>query len=357
MTAPASDASTGSLAPLLAGLRSSSPPVLISGLLLAVVFLALIELAFASGALWRIKLGWLLSGPLDDWTYALWNIKQFDPAQPISRHVFLVGGSSAREALTSNESVSAALSENAAQPHVFINLGTRNQTLAESVVLVDNLPPSDSGLIVFGLHPIFFRDDLGDALGAWRGVHYPMDSAALDDVLEGVLGELPRGPSLDIYRYRAWIANYLSARLRGRNLLRSLDYVNHIYIGHRPPALAPRLAQVGGKMTGYPQNFGLNAKLLEAAITASRKKGYRVLLVSLPRNPVGDRTVLEPYLAHYYQALRGLAQRERVEFIDMHGRLQLERTAFFDHVHLLSDSRDHFQRYFVDLLLHHLGPS
>lgn len=357
MSSPESEASTGALAPLLAGLRSSSPPVLLSGLLLAVVFLVLIELAFASGTLWRIKLGWLLSGPLDDWTYALWNVKQFDPTRPVSRHVFLVGGSSAREALTSNESVSAALSENAAQPHVFLNLGTRNQTLAESVVLIDNLPPSDSGLIVFGLHPIFFRDDLGDALDAWRGVHYPMDSPALNDVLEGVLGELPHVVSFDVFRYRAWIANYLSARLRSRSLLRSLDYVNHIYIGHRPPALAPRLAQVGGKMVGYKQNFGLNAKLLDAAITVSREKGYRVLLVSLPRNPVGDRTVLEPYLAHYFQALQGLAQREGVEFIDMHGRLQLERTAFFDHVHLLSDSRDYFQRHFVDLLLHHLDPS
>lgn len=331
--------------------------MLLSGLLLAVVFLTLIELAFASGALWRIKLGWLLSGPLDDWTYALWNIKQFDPTRPISRHVFLVGGSSAREALTSNESVSAALSESAAQPHVFVNLGTRNQTLAESVVLIDNLPPADSGLIVFGLHPIFFRDDVGDALDAWRGVHYPMDSPTLSAALEATLGELPDRLSLNVYRYRAWVANYLSNRLRGGNFLRSLDYVNHIYTGHRPPALAPRLAQVGGKMTGYPQNFELNATLLEAAITLSREKGYRVLLVSLPRNPVGDRTVLEPYLAHYYHALQGLAQRERVDFIDMHGRLQLDRTAFFDHVHLLSDSRDHFQRHFVDLLLHHLDPS
>ena len=341
----------------LAGLRTAEPRVFLASLLAGALMLASIEVALSKGWLWRLDAGWLISTPYDDWTHAMWSVNQLgedDDATPI----YLVGGSGSREAVVSNESVEDALSSKRPGRYRFLNLGTRNQTFFETVILIENLPDTKSGLIVFGLTPHFFTDGIDDAHAAVFGTRFPLRSNTLAEALK-VMGILEDDPMpLNLLRYRAMIANYVNKRIAGGNLFRHLDYRNHLYEG-RPPmqgrALAEKFHQIASSMSDYARFAPLNFYILEVAIRLAQAKGYKVLLAELPRNPVGEEVLYGNVLDSYREGLRALAESTGAEHVDLHSQYRFPRSYFYDHLHQIDAARVVFQERLVDLLSSRLG--
>lgn len=341
----------------LAGLRSTNPRAFLASLLVAAAMLAFLELVLAKGWLWRLDAGWLISTPYDDWTHATWAVSQLDEASDATP-IYLVGGSGSREAVISNESVEQALSSRRPGNYRFLNLGTRNQTFFESVLLIDNVPDTSSGLIVFGLTPHFFTDGVDDAHEAVYGTRFPLRSGTLVEALQ-VMGILEREPlPVNLLRYRAIVANYINARVAGGNLFRRLPYRNHLYEG-RPPLrgaeLVEKFQQIAASMSDYSKFAPLNFYILEVAVRLAQAKGYKVLLAELPRNPIGETPLYGNILDPYRKNLQALADATGVKYVDLHAQYAFPRSYFYDHLHQIDEARTIFQQRFVDLLVEQLG--
>ena len=340
----------------LAGLRSTNPRVFLASLLVAALMLACMELALSRGWLWRLDAGWLISTPYDDWTHAMWAVNQLEGASDATP-IYLVGGSGSREAVISSDSVEQALSSKRPGDYRFLNLGTRNQTFFESVLLIDNLPDTSTGLIVFGLTPHFFTDGVDDAHEAVYGTRFPLYSDILVEALRDK-GILEREPlPVNLLRYRAMIANYINKRIAGGTLFQRLPYRNHLYEG-RPPMqgaeLVDKFYQIASSMSDFSKFAPLNFYILEVAVRLAQAKGYKVLLAELPRNPIGETPLYGNVLDSYKRNLRALAERTGVELVDLHKEYAFPRSYFYDHLHQIDKARAIFQGRFVDLLIEQL---
>lgn len=341
----------------LAGLRSTNPRVFLASLLVAAAVLACLELALAKGSLWRLDSEWLISTPYDDWTHAAWAVNQLDEASDATP-IYLIGGSGSREAVVSNESVERALASKRPGNYRFLNLGTRNQTFFESVLLIDNLPDTSSGLIVFGITPHFFTDGIDDAHLAVFGTRFPLHSDTLVEALK-VMGVLEREPlALNLLRYRAMIANYINQRIAGGNLFERLPYRNHLYEGHPPlrgAQLFNKFRQIAASMSDFSKFAPLNSYILEVAVRLAQAKGYKVLLVELPRNPIGETPLYGNLLDPYRKSLQVLAEATGAEHLDLHADYAFPPSYFYDHLHQIDEARRIFQERFVNLLVEQLG--
>ena len=343
----------------LSGLTTANPRVFLTSLLVATLLLACIELGLSRGWLWRLDAGWLISTPYDDWTHAMWAVNQLNEnsnAIPI----FLVGGSGSREAVISNESVERALTEKSSQHFRFLNLGTRNQTFFETVVLIENLPDTKKGLIVFGLTPHFFTDGVEAAYTAVRGTRFPLYSHTLVQALESMgllhLDVLP----INVLRYRAMFSNYLNKRIAGRNFFKRLTYRYHLYEGRSPlrsAALEKNFRFIESEMEAYPTHAVLNFQMLELAIRLAKAKGYEVFLFDLPRNPVGEERLYGDILESYRKNLKTLTAATQSTHFDLHSQFRFPQSYFYDHLHQTDEARVIFQEKFLELVLSQLERS
>lgn len=336
----------------LAGVTTTNPRVFLTSVFVGVLLLGLIELALSRGLLWRLDPGWLLSNPYDDWTHAMWAVNQLEEDGAVTA-VYLVGGSGSREAVISNESVEEALAARLEGEHRFLNLGTRNQTFFETIVLIENLPETKSGLIVFGLTPHFFTDGVADAHEAVYGTRFPLYSHTLTEALIA-MGLLNRTPlPMNILRYRAMFSNYLNQRIAGRSLFELLPYRNHLYAGLPPmrnAELVEKFKKIAASMADYAKNAALNFEMLEIAIVLAQEKGYKVLLVDLPRNPAGEEFLYGRILDSYRKNLKVLTEITGTEHIDLHMQYSFPRSYFYDHLHQIDEARTIFQKRFLDLI-------
>ena len=342
----------------LDGLFSTTPATLAAGVCLGIVLLIGFELAVSSGRVWQISKGYLLSDPYDDWTNVLWQVNRFDADDTENDVVFFFGGSSSREAVTSDDDVSNALST-LGKDLRFHNFGTRNQSIAESVILLDNLPRTENGLVIFGLQPTLFRYPHAEIVESYRGLRFPLPSPTLKQFLDERPEPWKPGSTLNLVRYRALVSNYIRLRLQNSShygyatsagLLSEVQYINHLYTGAgpmRPDKLERLLRKVSKRMETYGLAANLNFELLQLGIRLARDKGYRVMLVEMPRNPVSDDTAFAPYTAHFLESVGTLSVFEGVPFVELGASLGLQQSDFVDHVHLVDRARPHFQKALV----------
>lgn len=337
----------------LAGLTTAKPRAFLMSLLVAVLLLACIEVTLSRGWHWRLDSGWLISTPYDDWTHAMWAVNQLDEGSD-AIPIYLVGGSGSREAVISNESVEQALAAKSSKSYRFLNLGTRNQSFFETIILIENLPDTSRGLIVFGLTPHFFTDGVDAAFTAVHGTRFPLYSYTLVQALETInLLRYDVFP-INVLRYRAAVANYLNKRIAGGNLFKRLTYRFHLYEG-RPPlgptALEKNFRFIESEMVAYPTYAALNFQMLELAIRLAQEKGYEVLLVDLPRNPIGEARLYGNILESYRKNLKSLTAATQTTHLDLHSEYQFPQSYFYDHLHQVESARSIFQRKFIDLVL------
>ena len=89
----------------------------------------------------------------------------------------------------------------------------------------------------------------------------------------------------------------------------------------------------------------------------AKKKGYRVLVVDLPRNPIAEQILYEPYLESYRAQMQILSESTGAVHVDLHGEYDFPPTHFYDHIHLLDHARPEFQERLVDLMFRYLETS
>lgn len=330
-----------------AGLRQRSPLVLVVAVGLAALTLLGLQQAFATGAWSEVPLKyWLRSDETDTGKARVaWLLARLEREPAAERTLYLLGGSTLREATVSDGGSLAAKVEDLGGPHLRgWNLATTLQTFAQSLAIVDNLPSSGSTTVVIGVSPGRFIGERADAELQMEGRGLPLWSETLggcldaepsararrESILPGILSMLVEKGRSDVVRL-------------AQGEVPSWDYVQHDFDDE--PAMG-ELEKLGVfeewwrlRRPQFERNVDFNLTLFEALVERCRQRGFGAVIVELPRNEelIGSRW--EAIDARYQPRARSIAADHGAPYLDFNGGLGLHTVDFSDHAHLRHSGR------------------
>ncbi len=330
-----------------AGFRQRSPLVLIVAAGLTALTLLGLQQAFATGAWSEVPLKyWLRSDETDTGKARVaWLLARLDREPAAERTLFLLGGSTLREATVRDGASLADRVEALGGPHLQgWNLATSLQTFAQSLAIVDNLPSSRSVTVVIGVSPGRFIGDRAGAAQQMEGRGLPLWSATLGDCL----GEEPSAGS----RRPTILPGILSMLVeKGRSDVIRLaqgEVPSWVYVQHDfddDPLLGEAEKRAvfeewwRVRRPQFERNVDFNLTLLEALVERCRQRGFAAVMVELPRNGelIGSRWASID--ARYQPRARMIAAQHGVPYLDFNSALGLHTDDFADHAHLRHTGR------------------
>ncbi len=232
-----------------------------------------------------------------DWQHALrvaQSLREDPPAEPA---VLLLGGSAAREATVSDKAWAAGVQTLGGCAVTAYNLGSRNQTFEQDVALLDALP---------GIPVLVF---IGVNLGRFTSPPTTTTSTT---------------PAATKGTYTQH--HYSSARIQ--SLEKKKDAVRY-WMRQRYPVFSER--------------YAANLARLGRLVSACRARGYRPVLLDLPRNMEVIGEAFDTPIAQYQEGCRALADEHAIPFIDFVTDVQLGNQDFYDLAHLVDPGRAKFQ--------------
>ncbi len=232
-----------------------------------------------------------------DWQHAL-RVAQSLRGNPPSRPVaLLLGGSAAREATVSDAAWAAGVRALDDSPVATYNLGSRNQTFEQDVALVDALPRIP--MLVF----------IGVNLG--RFTSPPTTTTSTTPVA-----------TKGTYTQH----HYSSARIQ--SLEKKEDGVRY-WMRRRYPVFSER--------------YAANLARLGRLVGACRARGYRPVLLDLPRNMEVIADAFDAPIAQYQEGCRALAAEHSIPFLEFTADVEFGNQDFYDLAHLVEPGRAKFQ--------------
>ena len=93
----------------------------------------------------------------------------------------------------------------------------------------------------------------------------------------------------------------------------------------------------------FKSNFGTSAGVLEALIEDCKARGYKPVLLELPRNTQIIGGSLNAPTARYRERCRALATRYDVPWVSFAASAKLPNSSFYDLWHLVGPGRDVWQ--------------
>jgi hypothetical protein len=320
--------------------------LVVAAVLTALTLLGLHQ-AFATGAWSEVPLKyWLRSDATDTGKARVaWLVARLGREPVSERTLYLLGGSTLREATVRDGASLAAKVEDLGGPHLRgWNLATSLQTFAQSLAIVDNLPPSGSTTVVIGVSPGRFIAGRDDAEQQMEGRGLPLWS----ETLGGCLDEEPSAGS----RRATILPGILSMLVeKGRSdVVRlaqgevpSWEYVQHDFDDEPLMDEAEKLGVFQAwwrmRLPQFERNVDFNLTLLEALVVRSRQRGFAAVVVELPRNEelIGSRW--EAVDARYQPRARRIAAEHGVPYLDFNAGLGLHTVDYSDHAHLRHSGR------------------
>ena len=342
-----------------AGLRNRSPLVLVAAALaLALVFVGL-ESYFSTGAWTGVPMKYWMRKGSDDYTFVSWTVganKQHPPKTPA---VYLLGGSTAREAITSGDSLAAEIEKLGGPKTAAWDLGSMNQSFAQSLAIADNVPNSPAWILI-GLNVGRFTPDRDASMKQVVGRELLLKSAFLQEYVARQYGRYKYSRTIlpGIFSYAAsYVREHRTELLKGSVPTR--EYGQHRYnlkYIHRP-AQKEKMVAIWNRRR-YPtfkRNLAFNLAMLEQLLIRCRERGLHPVLVELPNNRdlIGGR--LDHATAEYQVPAQALAAKYDVPYADFNRELKLKNADFHDLSHLVEPGRVLWQHRLAQELVRLMG--
>jgi hypothetical protein len=320
-------------------------------LVLAVACAVLAQLGvqslWSSGAWTRVPLRYWTSNSRDSYSFVTWNtlaLKRIPPKVPT---VALVGGSGARECIWSGEDLAADVRRNGGPRVSARNLSSPKQSWGGSLAVIENLPRGST--VLLGVNLSRFYATAEDNLVQVTGRPLPLKSAALREFAVTRYGAYRYQPTIlpGIFRALATRASRLDKSLLGRGGL-VITYNPHPMDG-RPVTTDAQLARLsewvngGSPRRALEKNMAATADLLDETLRVAQQRGLRVVFLELPHNPALSGPGFRERQASYQSAIRGVAARHGVDYLDFSDDLALTKADFIDFSHLRPSGRTKWQ--------------
>jgi hypothetical protein len=329
-------------------LRNRNPLVLVVAIALLVPALLGLERFFVSGAWSGVPLKYWMRKASDDYTYVSWTVGEARRRPPGLPAVYLLGGSTAREAITSGASLSRRIRAEGGPATVAWDLGSMNQNFAQSLAVTDNVPAEDAWVLV-GVNLGRFTPDRGSSFKQSEGREFLLKSRFLQQYVAERYGR---------YRYTttilpgvfAFLTSYVQQHdeelLSGE--IPSREYGQHRYNQKATHTVKQKERMVEKWNTRrYPvfrRNLRFNLAMLDQLLIRARQRGVHVVLVELPSNRalIGDR--FDYAIRQYRAPVAHLAAEHGVPYLDFNAGLGLRNEDFHDLSHLNESGRVVWER-------------
>jgi hypothetical protein len=342
------------------GVRQRSPLVLLAAAALCVPALLGVQQFFFGGGLTVIGQDRLVRHEHDDQlhvAYTVNRLKQDPPAVPV---VYLFGGSGAMESVTGDRAFAAQIRRRSGQDVRVVGLANHAQSLAQNLVIVDNLPRGDA-TVAIGLAPMRFNTSPTEDMGLLASRTLLLRSSRLRELAP------------ELYDRRAswtgglpgvwdFVSGYLRERIASGKLPgRRLHYLRHYY-GQGTTAVSAERKRQGlpsvyeYNTTHYAANHAYNLTVLRELVALARSKGFRVVFFEQPLNTsiAGDWAgVLPRYRAEVGQ----IAAEYGVPYLRVQESLRLVDQDFVDLYHLMPQARVRWQARMAREVASILSPS
>ncbi len=342
-----------------AGLRNRNPLVLVAAALVLVLVLVGLESYFSTGAWSGVPMKYWMRKASDDYTFVSWTVganKQHPPTTPA---VYLLGGSTAREAITSGASLAAEIEKLGGPKVAAWDLGSPNQNFAQSLAIADNVPNSPAWILI-GLNVGRFTPDRGASMPQVVGRELLLKSAFLQQYVARQYGKYKYSRTIlpGIFSYVvSYVEEHGTLPPRGSVLTR--EYGQHRYnLKHiHSRAQKEKMVAIWNKQR-YPtfkRNLDFNLAMLEQLLIRCRERGLHPVLVELPNNRdlVGAR--LDHATTEYQIPAQALAAKYDVPYADFNQELALKNADFHDLSHLVEPGRVIWQRRLAQELVRLMG--
>lgn len=340
------------------GFWNPSPWLLVLAAAVTVVALAEVQNAVTSGAATALPESRLLRMPFDDWGNVSYQVALLKRHPPRHLPVYLVGGSNVRKCIADDASLAAAIRSRDGVPVEVHDFGSMNQTLGETMAIVDNLPRSSGGVLLIGVNQARFAYSPDQVAPELEGRELLLSSPALRQFMRIHRGHLAWPPTIlpGIFNY---VATYFQDNEHWFLDLRlpSIAYKRHKYTLPRLLSRAAKNADVqtwlntDGRPGGtFDRWFAFNAALLQATVKLARQRGFTVALLEAPENHAIVGHKFDRYKRVYQPFCRELAAQYGASYLNFVGRIGLDNGDFYDVTHMVEPGRAKWQRGLADAL-------
>jgi hypothetical protein len=329
--------------PFARGFRQRNPLVLVAAATLTVLFLLLLQVAVTSGDFTAVSQGRFLRIPNDDWVHITYELATLKKHPPQGTTVYLFGGSGAMESFVTQQALAAAIAKAGGGDVNVISLAAHQQTLAQTLAIIDNLPPGKAVLLI-GLGPSRFTTSPQQDAGLLSGRPIIAPSPWLARLAPRLYGRsAPFGGTIP------GIFDYLGSYVRQRAATGpfwglSIPYAIHYYPpgakGALPLAKRQEIFKVlRDDRSGYAANAAYDFFLLRQIVQLSEERGYKVVFYDQPLNVEAGGPTWGGVLPAYRSRAEAMAQRFGVPYIHVERGIHLHDADFADLYHLLEKGR------------------
>jgi hypothetical protein len=314
------------------------------GALAVLVVLGALNYAFTSGLWTVVPVEYCLRDDDDTSTYVSWTVGRNKRLPMDVPQVYLLGGSSAREALVGGLSLASDIAALGGPEVAAWNAGSSNQDFAETFAIVDNLPAGT--WVVIGVGPGRFTASPAECEQEVIGIGVLARSDHLKRYVADQYGHYGGATTIlpGILRYLGGVVG--EAASSGGPARHEYDPFKYSLERAYTPAQKDDMVAAWLER-GYPRfraNVDYNLALLDEVVACAQDRGLHVVLVELPLNHESVRGRLDGVLSRYRDPVRAIARARRVPYLDLVRDDPLPNSDFHDLVHLVEPGRAHWQR-------------
>lgn len=323
--------------------RTLIVPLAAAGLLAAA--LGALDYAFTSGLWTVVPVEYCLCDGNDTSTYVSWTIGHNKRRPPDVPAVYLLGGSTAREALLSGPSLAADVSRLGGPQVAAWNLGSSNQHFSESLAIVDNVPRDSSTWVIVGISPGRFMASPADSEGQVVGFSVLTGSRHLQQYVSTEYGRYTTAVTI-LPGILTYLGDVLAANASaGRPVQRQYDGFKYTLARSYTPAQKDSMVATWFERA-YPRfrsNLDYNLAMLEQVVECAQARGLRIVLLDLPLNHRALDGRFDGIVAAYQTPVRALARDRGVPYVELDRAYPLPSSDFHDLMHLVEPGRARWQ--------------
>ncbi len=341
------------------GFRNTNPLVLVVAAALLLPALLGLEYFFTSGVWSDVSLKYWLRKSSDDYVYVSWTVGRNKNDPPDRPTIYLLGGSTARESITGDETLAASIAKDGGPDTEVYNLGSMNQNFAQSLAVIDNIPDTPATVII-GVNPGRFTPSRGDNQKQAEGREFLLKSTFLRRFVNRESGAYRCTYTIlpGIFSYfTSYVQQHQADLLSGRIPTRTYGQHRYNLKGKHTVAQKERMVERWNKRRApiFNKNLPYNMAMLEQVLIRARERGIDVVLLELPWNREIIGHDFDEARAAYQPGVRGLAEKYGVPYIDFSEKLPLTNADFHDLSHLVEPGRVVWEARLAEELVRLLG--
>ena len=333
--------------PFARGFRQRNPLVLVAGALVAAFCLLLLQAAVTSGDFTAASQGRYDRIANDDYVHVTYELGKLRKDPPKGTTVYLFGGSGTIESFVTQKALAAAIAKAGGGDVNVISLAAHQQTLAQTLAIIDNLPPGKAVLLI-GLAPSRLSPSPKEDVGLLSGRPIIAPSPWLAKLAPRLYGKAaPFGGVIP------GIFDYLGSYLRQRAATGpfwglSIPYAIHYYPpgskGASPLAKRQQIFKILRRdRNAYAKHGAYNFFILQQIVKLSQERGYKVVFYDQPLNVSAGGPTWGGVLPAYQKRAEAMAKHFGVPYIHVQNGIHLVDADFADLYHLLDSGRAKWQ--------------